>query len=202
MIEQYQKLVREHFKKELMINDDAHGLEHCDAVLRKMYRVKKHFNLVVNEKLMIMAAYIHDLKCHESREHHHTLSAEWVKNNADKDFFLMDLSTKEIVELYTAISEHRSRLNCGLTNTLSVVLNTADKDEPRLDLILYRSLQYNNDPLRVYEHIIDKYSRKGYIKYTKWYIDFYGKESLEKLYSDIDKLTIEDVIKFKEEHNM
>jgi len=197
----YPVLVRKHFSSELKLNDDAHNLEHCDVVLQRMCRINKHFNLNVNERVMVLAAYIHDLKCHISREQHHVLSAQWVKENIDKDIFLLDLSTIDFIDLYYSILEHRSSVGAELTSNLSVVLNTADKDEPILDKILYRALQYNDDPYKVYQHIKEKYSRDGYLKYTNWYVDYYGQDTINTLYNSIDILTVGYIEKLKNKYS-
>lgn len=214
-LKQYVAQVRHYYSNELCMNDAAHDLEHVDKVCVRILNMRLELFPENEEldKLCVLAAYTHDLKCHINRDKHHELSALYVTNNKDIDPFLKDLDDVEICDLADAIRSHRASVDAirshrtAVDNTkrtpLSILLYNADKDEPYLNIIMRRAIAYRknnkagssnimgNIMVDVITHLKDKFSRNGYLKYDEYYRKYYGDDTIDELYDNIDNLDIE-----------
>jgi len=188
----YYSDIENYYLGDIERNDAAHNLEHVREVLERMLSMRKKLfpdNSEV-DKLIPLAAYIHDLKCHIDRKNHHLLSAEYIRVNRKLDPFLKELSMEEIMILIDAIESHRASDKRDKKTILSKLLYAADKDEPNLIVIFNRAYSY--DPSRpiekIIEHMKDKFSKNGYLEYDDTYINFYGQSSIDDLHHDVDYL--------------
>ena len=183
--------IRNFYKPDLIKNDPAHNLVHCDDVFKRMLNMNDKLELGVSEYLICLASYIHDIKAHVDRKNHHVLAYEYIKNNYKVDLFLKKLTKVEVHDLAMACLLHRASEKSIRFSKLSNLLASGDKDEPDLYKIVTRSLKYNKNIFEVYDHIIEKFSRNGYMNYNKFYVIYYGQEAIDSLYDDIANLSIE-----------
>jgi len=193
--------VRDYYSTELKLNDKAHDLEHCDKVYFDAMGIKqfKYPNENIDD-LILLASYIHDLKCHVDRKDHHILAVKYIHENIYKDKFLTTLDKDKITMLVDAVYKHRASLKDINRNTpLAKIMYVADKGKPDLDSYIKRSIKYHdnkqNQAENVYNHMVEKFSRNGYAKMDDLTIEMYGSGVIEKFYNDIDNLTIDYVEK-------
>ena len=201
---EYTLKVREFYTEEISLNNHAHNIMHCDNVCDRITAM--HSKLFSNEnilKLCIVAAYTHDLKEHVDRKNHHVLSAEYVRDNRS-DSVLSEFNDEEIDMLYNAILEHRASNDSVKTSILSILLFNADKDEPSVQTAVFRSLEHNGgNKAETFKHIKEKFSRNGYLKYDKYYKEYYGIDVINEFWDDVDVLEYDevgDVIIFNKKH--
>lgn len=188
--------VREYYQNEIMLNDKAHDLEHVDGVYERSMEIKNTMypNLKIDH-LVLLASYIHDLKCHEDRKVHHELACEYIIEYRNKDKFLHRLSLLEISMLIDAVYKHRASLRyVDRSNPLTKILYAGDKDEPDIDVYINRSLDYYcGKPTaieEVVEHLHDKFGTKGYNKFNDIFIDMYGQDKINLLMKNADNCRI------------
>ena len=106
------------------------------------------------------------------------------------------------MKMSSAIKEHRASYKGEYSSLLSEVLAAADRGAPDLNSTIIRSSKYYlerepNSDLKtiaenVYKHLLEKFSRTGYMKYNAIYSSFYKKE-INNMYVAIDNLNIDKV---------
>lgn len=193
----YKKDVAEFYEAELNRNSRAHDFRHANDVCGRILDMRAYLypDRSDLDKLCILAAYLHDLKEWISRKEHHICSYTYIITNRRLDPFLRYLSDEELDNLSQAVLYHRATLPVTFKdNILGILLFIADKDVPVLDDIVLRSLLYSGNLKDTFDHIKDKFSRDGYLKYPEAYVKYYGKERIETLYNHIDNLVYEDGI--------
>jgi len=191
-IKEYREQVRNYYRGDIDRNDTAHNLKHCDAVCDRMLDMNIFLDYDIDEELIVLTAYLHDIKCHISRKKHHILSALYVMINKEIDPYLMKV--KDIDELSVAILSHRASLGTHLTNDLSRLLYIADKDVPDIVDIVNRSYDYSGNVYDVLKHVKEKFSKDGYLVYPVEYVAYYGDDKINELYDNVDMLTLNDVV--------
>ena len=155
--------------------------------------------LNLNEEHLVLAALFHDIYSDIDRENHHTLAADWFAKFMIKQG---KYEASDIMEMSSAIKEHRASYKGEYSNVLSEVLAAADRGAPDLNSTIIRSSKYYlerepNSDLKtiaenVYKHMVEKFSRTGYMKYNAIYSSFYKKE-IHNMYVTIDKLSVDKV---------
>lgn len=176
-------------------NDPAHHLNHGDDV----YNLACKMNAFLPEEermaehLILIAAYCHDIYARE-RKVHELLSHDFVMRNEED--FLQVLSQEERHLVAMACKEHRASYKGEFTSKLSEIISCADRGLPTLKYHYDRSVQYGMHHLGLDEegahmhaasHMIEKYGREGYVKYTPLYKAYFA-DQLEALYVEIDGL--------------
>jgi len=189
--------VLSYYKNEIELNDTAHNLNHVVNVYNRMVDIDHILNLSIDKKMILLAAFLHDLKCHVDRKKHCLLSTYYVTdcyyNTGCKDPFINQLTEEEVIILADAIIKHRASGNGIPEEGLAGLLYAADKDTPILEDIVLRSYKYDNNYEHILVHMQDKFSSIGYLKYNNYYKEYYGTEVIDKLHSEIDNLTIEKI---------
>ena len=198
------KILKEEYDKELNSfykKDSSHGWNHIEVVAKNVLEINRKMALGLNEEHLVLAALFHDIYSDIDRENHHTLAADWfTKFMIKQDKY----STTDIIEMALAIKEHRASYKGEYSSLLSEVLAAADRGAPNLNSFIIRSAKYHlerepNSYLKtivenVYKHMLEKFSRKGYMKYNSIYSSFYGEE-IYNMYAAIDNLSIDKVLK-------
>ena len=189
--------VLSYYKDEIELNDAAHDLNHVVNVYIKMLDIDKVLNLGINKKMILLAAFLHDLKCHVDRKKHCILSAYYVidcyYNVGCKDPFIKYLTEEKVIILADSIIKHRASGNEVPGSGLAGLLYAADKDVPLLEEIVLRSYEYGSNCEHVLKHLKEKFSSEGYLKYNIYYKLYYGVISIERMRNEISNLTVEKI---------
>jgi len=189
----FRKEVRDYYQTYYRDGDKAHLIDHADSVCD----LALHINSECDERLVILASYMHDMFNATNRPIHNELGYEYVLKAEDR--FLQELSQKEILEVAHAVLEHRGCFRGEFYSTLSAIVSSADRGLPDLDFIVIRSMKFNKeDAYDVVAHIHDKYGKNGYANYPYVYQVMF-KEELEAFHNLADKLTVERVLEIWEE---
>ena len=183
----FRKEVRKFYKPYYDDGDKAHQIDHADSVCDLALEINQEYD----EKLVILASYLHDMYNAVNRPTHDALGFEYVLRGEDK--FLRELSKEEIFQLAYAVLEHRGSFKGRFYSTLSAIISSADRGLPDLDFIVIRSMKFNDENAQdVFEHVHDKYGKNGYANYPDMYKRMFGKE-LEAFMKLADELTVERV---------
>jgi len=183
----FRKKVRDYYKYYYENGDEAHLINHADDVCSLALEINKE----EDEKLVILASYIHDMFNAENRAVHNELAYEYVLEANDE--FLENLNREELKRVAHAVLEHRASFKGEYYSSLSEIISSADRGLPNLESVVVRSMRFNNgDAQNVYEHILDKYATRGYAKYPKVYQEIF-KEPLEQFQNEADKITVEEI---------
>ena len=192
--EEYGEELNTFYKK-----DSSHGWSHVENVAKNALEINRKMILNLNEEYLVLAALFHDIYSDTNRENHHALAADWFAK------FMIEqhkYDTINILEMSLAIKEHRASYKREYSSLLSEVLAAADRGAPDLNSLIIRSSKYylEKEPNRdlktvaenVHKHMLEKYSRTGYMKYNVIYSSFYGEE-IYNMYVAIDDLDIDKV---------
>ena len=183
-MQEFKKEVRDFYKPFYTNGDAAHLIDHADDVCELALEINKEFD----EKLIILASYVHDIFNATDRKKHNFLAYDYVKSRADS--FLQELKDEELELVAHAVLEHRASFKGEFFSKLSAIISSADRGLPDVEHTVIRSMRYNDANAQdVYEHMLDKYSTKGYAKYPTIYQEIFDKE-LESFKKEIDAITV------------
>ncbi len=187
-MKKFRESVRDHYQIYYRDGDEAHLIDHADAVCDLALSI----NQTYDERLVILASYLHDTFNATNRQMHHTLAYDHVLKSEDK--FLKELSQKELLEVAHAVLEHRASFRGEYYAPLSAIISSADRGLPDLDFIVIRSMRFNKGDVQdVYDHIKDKYGSKGYAKYPEVYQAIF-REELEAFHKRADALSMDGIM--------
>jgi hypothetical protein len=167
------------------VNDKAHRVEHFEAVYQTGMVIVKRLDLQVDERLVLFAAYFHDLFAW-SRVNHHELSNHWM-TTTDNPLIVNELISEERRIVGLGCLEHRASFKGNFTSRFSALINSADRGLPNgVESMLARAMDYRkwHFPLMSEDeqmadsilHLKEKYGRKGYARYPDLYIKVFGIE--------------------------
>lgn len=187
-MKKFKKEIRSYYERYYRDGDEAHLIDHADSVCDLALKINKD----LDEKLIILASYLHDMYNASNRKIHNELAYEYVLKAEDK--FLKTLNEKALKEVAHAVLEHRASFKGKFYSKLSALISSADRGEPNLEEVVIRSMKFNNGNAQdVYEHIKDKYGSKGYAKYPAVYIEIF-KDELEAFQRRADSITVDEVL--------
>ena len=150
--------VRKFYKPYYDKGDKAHTIEHADDVCDLALRINKKYD----EKLVVLASYIHDMFNATNRPIHNELAYEYVLEIEDR--FIKELSQKERLEVAHAVLEHRGCFTGAFYSPLSAIISSADRGLPDLDVIVIRSMKFNHENAEdVQRYVVGRYGTKGYV---------------------------------------
>lgn len=183
-------------------NEQAHGIEHINYVIRRSFELIKQNDLNVDNDMVYVIAAYHDIGHHIDPKKHELISADIMwKDEGLKRFFTEEKLTviKQAIEDHRASSDHEPRSIYGK------IVSSADRNNT-VEQCLERSYYYGKrlNPQatdrelyeRAFEHLNLKFGINGYAK-------FYLKdEEYEKFLEDIRKVLKdkEEFCKMQEEH--
>jgi len=190
----FRNKVQEYYKSYYKDGDKAHLINHANDVCDLALKINKN----LDEKLVILASYLHDMFNAKNRAIHNELAYTYVMN--ENDTFISQLSNQERSMVAHAVLEHRASFKGEFYSALSEIISSADRGLPDLNFIVIRSMQFNHaDANDVYDHIKDKYGTKGYAKYPKVYQEIF-KEELARFKKLADEISVERILEiWKEE---
>ena len=148
-------------------NDEGHGIEHIQYVIRRCLEFSKQFQNMNIDMLYTIASF-HDLAHHIDKDQHEILSAKiFYENEKMKEFFTEE--QRNIMK--EAIEDHRASLEYIPRNDYGKILSSADRSTD-LDIFIrrthiysckhYSNLSLNEMIDRAYKHMIKKYGPMGY----------------------------------------
>ena len=189
----FREEVRKFYEPYYRDGDEAHLIDHADDVCDLALKI----NQECDEKLVILASYLHDLFNAQNRSIHNELAYEYVLKAEDK--FLEQLNKKELKEVAFAVLQHRASFKGEFYSPLSEVISSADRGLPDLERVVKRSMKFNKGNAQgVYEHIKRKYGKSGYAKYPDVYQKLF-KEELAEFRCLADELTVERILEICED---
>ncbi len=184
---EFQREVKTFYAPFYKDGDLAHQIDHADSVCDLALEMNKE----CDPKLIILAAYIHDIFNATDRKNHNQLAYNYVLEANDK--FLKELSKEELLQVAHAVLEHRASFQGEFYSQLSEIISSADRGAPDIKEVVIRSMQFNGGNTQdVYKHLKEKYGSSGYAKYPHSYQKFFHKE-LEHFQNKIDVLTQEEI---------
>ena len=187
-MQNFEQQVRTYYEPYYRDGDEAHLIDHADQVCALALKINKD----LDEKLIILASYIHDMYNATNRKIHNELAYEYVLKAQDE--FLKILNPKALREVAHAVLEHRASFKGEFYSKLSALISSADRGEPKLEEVVIRSMKFNKaNAVDVYEHIKDKYGVKGYAKYPDVYLEVF-KDELKVFQNRADKITVDEVL--------
>lgn len=174
-------------------NDQAHRMKHFEEVYQCGIHINAELNLGVDEKLIMFAAYFHDLFAW-SRANHHVLSYNFIKTT-DHPLIEKHLNEDERELVALGCLHHRASNDKPFQCEFDQLINAADRGFPGdVRGMLNRAVQYHqtkNPDLPIaqrhdtaVQHLKDKYGPDGYARYPKMYTDVFG-EALYQQQRDI-----------------
>lgn len=184
------------FKPSWELNDEAHRLKHFEAVFQCGLVINKTLKLGYDPKLILFAAYFHDLFAW-NRETHHELSYVWFATAGNK-LIRENLDLGEQALVAKACREHRASFKGEFSNEFCELINSADRELPKgVVPMLERAIQYRKklypDQSELYwtkdaiAHLKEKYGKDGYARYPDMYRKCFG-EQLEQQQAVIETL--------------
>ncbi len=184
---EFRRAVRTFYEPFYKDGDLAHQIDHADSVCDLALEMNKE----CDPKLIILAAYIHDIFNATDRKNHNKLAYEYVLEANDK--FLKELSKEELLQVAHAVLEHRASFQGEFYSKLSEIISSADRGKPDIKEVVIRSLQFNGNNIKdAYHHIKRKYGSNGYANYPKSYREYFRKELIE-FQKRVDSITIEEI---------
>jgi len=169
MNEKLVKYIEENIFPEYSKNEEGHGIKHINTVIERSKKLSANFD--VNQDMVYTIAAFHDIGHHIDRKNHEKVSAEiFYQNQVMKDFF----SEQERMIIKEAIEDHRSTLDGEPRSIYGKIVSSADRTILDIDFALKRAYLYGKEHfpeyteketrVRVREHYINKYGRRGYAK--------------------------------------
>lgn len=193
---EFAKRLREQCEPKYASNDDAHLIDHADAVYQQCLFINATQKLELDVTYLAIVAYCHDLFA-DFRDNHHELVYQHLKTT--KEWFMRGIDTADREMLARAVREHRASYKGHYTSIYSEVLASADKGAPTSLLeMIERSCKYAKSKLNktdteatihAFEHMKEKFGSKGYARYPSIYRQMYS-ESLRMQQMTIDGMRI------------
>ncbi len=200
--EDLKTFIEENVFPEYSKNEQAHGIEHINYVIRRSFELIKQNGLKVDNNMVYVVAAYHDIGHHVDPKKHEIVSAEIMSQEEKlKQFFAEEelLIIKEAIEDHRASSDHEPRSIYGK------IVSSADRNNT-VEQCLERSYYYGKklNPQatdrelyeRAFEHLNLKFGINGYAKF------FLKDAEYEKFLEDIRKVLKdkEEFCKMQEEH--
>ena len=176
LIEYIEKYVLPEYAK----NDNGHGIEHVDYVIKRCNKFAQQFENIDLNMLYTIACF-HDVAHHINKNNHEILSAQIFYDNDDMTQFFSD---EERIVIKEAIEDHRASSHSSPRSDYGKIISSADRSTDVDDFLkrthLYTLKHQPNLTMkemieRAYRHTVDKYGNQGYAKHyviDEDYIDF------------------------------
>ena len=169
-------------------NEQGHGKNHIDYVIRRSFELIDQNNLEVNFDMVYVIAAYHDIGHHIDRKNHEKVSAEIMSKDENLNKFFSEEELKIIKE---AIEDHRASSENDPRSIYGKIVSSADRNNT-VEQCLERTYSYGKklesylSDEELYERSYDALNRKfGYGGYAKFY---FKDEQYESFLRDIRKL--------------
>ncbi len=174
--------------------DKAHQEDHVRMVIEQSLKLAHHTPSYNLDMVYIIAAF-HDLGLVNGRENHHKDSRKILE--AD-DFVKAHFNRKQIVTMGRAVEDHRASNMKKPRNGYGLIVAEADRfiDTETIirraiqyGLANYRELDTEGHRHRTFQHLVEKYGPRGYLKvWIPWSDNAKNLKQLHALISDKAKL--------------
>lgn len=169
-------------------NEQGHGKNHIDYVIRRSFELIDQNDLDVNFDMVYVIAAYHDIGHHIDRKNHEKVSAEIMSKDENLNKFFSEEELKIIKE---AIEDHRASSENDPRSIYGKIVSSADRNNT-VEQCLERTYSYGKkhesylSDEELYERSYDALNRKfGYGGYAKFY---FKDEQYESFLRDIRKL--------------
>jgi hypothetical protein len=178
------------------LNDLAHRQTHFEGVFRTGMLINERLGLGFDPKLILFAAYFHDMFAW-SRVNHHELSFHWMMST-DHPLILEHFDPSETQQVAWACMQHRASFTGQFKSQFAELINAADRELPgNVDVMLLRAMQFrqkkapHESAVQIMEasiaHLKEKFGFGGYARYPALYIECFDRE-LDKQRREIAQL--------------
>lgn len=152
-------------------NEQAHGIEHINYVIRRSFELIEQNGLEVDNNLVYVIAAYHDIGHYINPKKHEIVSADIMsKDEGLKQFF----SDEELIIIKQAIEDHRASSDHEPRSIYGKIVSSADRNNT-VEQCLERSYYYGKrlDPNatdkelyeRAFKHLNLKFGVGGYAKF-------------------------------------
>lgn len=196
-VERMRTAIRKRYKeKEWKECDAAHQEDHFAEVFKTAIYINKMQALNYPIKMLLFAAYYHDLfSTVQWRDKHHEMAYNFIANG-ECEILTSHLTEMERQHVAQAALEHRASFKGEYTTEFAELFASADRGLPSsVDRLLVRAIKYRKDHdvtdgdhrTSAIEHVKEKYGTGGYARYPELYLKTFSKE-LEQLRKEVDGL--------------
>lgn len=156
----------------ILLNDQAHNVEHCYYVTRRGIRLATERNMSKHEiELVALSVLLHDIGCSIDRAEHHSIGSLLARD------ILMryNYNNDDIDVVCGAIEKHRASYKGLRQNEIEELTAIADRGPFDFEDYLKRAIQYRlysggdfnqNEEAQmldsVFHHMVDKFGPNGY----------------------------------------
>lgn len=179
----YRKDIRDFVLPFYAKNDEAHHIDHADAVCDLALKLNEYAGMPENVELVMLASYLHDIYALE-RKKHNELSFRFVTESDAMEISRLSPSDRKKVAM--ACLEHRSSYRGEFYSPLSEIISSADRGYPDYEKIFERSKSYAYSKEgcsteaeaveHAEKHMVEKYGAEGYAYYPELYRKYFRKE--------------------------
>lgn len=195
-IDQLRAAIIKEFSPKWEINDKAHRREHFEDVFQCGMHINDKLGLGYEPKLILFAAYFHDLFAW-TRHNHHEMAFHWM-TTTDDPLIIGNLNPSETMLVAWACNQHRASFTGSFKSQFCELINSADRGFPgNISAMLDRAIKYREhkfpdmgrDERRVgaIKHLHEKFGFTGYARYPAMYTNVFGVE-LEQQRAEINDL--------------
>lgn len=183
-------------------NDKGHGIDHIMYVIDRSLRFANEVSNIDLNMVYTIAAY-HDIGHSIDPKNHEVVSAQILLDDVElKQYF----KEEDIKIMSEAVEDHRASLEYEPRSIYGKIVSSADRNTkleiPFKRTYEYRKKHYGNVSLKriideSYEHLLNKFGKKGYATEKMYFEDIEYKNFLEELgsllenRSEFDKKYIE-----------
>ncbi len=186
--ENVKKYIENNVLPEYEKNEQGHGKNHIEYVIRRSFELIDQNDLDVNYNMVYVIAAYHDIGHHIDRKNHEKVSAEIMsKDHNLKEFF----TDNELQIIKEAIEDHRASNEYEPRSIYGKIVSSADRNNT-VEQCLERTYTYGKEhepeisDKELYERAYDVLNKKfGYGGYAKFY---FKDEQYENFLRDIRKL--------------
>jgi len=167
-------------------NDNGHGIDHIIYVINRSLKFAKEIPNINYDMVYTIAAY-HDIGHSIDAKNHEKVSAELLlKDEKLKKFF----ADEEILTMSDAVYDHRASLEYEPRNIYGKIVSSADRNTlvevPFRRTYEYRKKHFVSATLKQiidesYDHLLNKFGKKGYATEKMYFEDLEYKTFLEDL---------------------
>lgn len=167
-------------------NDKGHGIDHIMYVIDRSLRFANTVDKIDLNMVYVIAAY-HDIGHSIDPKNHEIVSAQILLDDIElKKYFTED----QITIMSEAVEDHRASLEYEPRSIYGKIVSSADRNTkleiPFKRTYEYRKKHYGNVSLKKiidesYEHLLDKFGKRGYATEKMYFEDIEYKNFLEEL---------------------
>ena len=164
--------------------DEAHQLDHVHQVLKTSLELAQDIN-GINETLVYIIAFYHDIGNLFGRKNHHLTGAAYLEEDEMINSFF---TNEEIKIMKEAIEDHRASNKCRPRSIYGEIIAEADRDiiperiierTVQFGISHYPDISMDQHVTRAIAHLKEKYGENGYLKL--WLVSKKNSEGLKKL---------------------